>query len=155
MHYQNKNAKQLDPTKSVQYYNTACFEQFEGVSCLFLASAYFDGTLFPKNVTKGNEMMQRACTTGYTSACLRIAEWNLSGDSRSKTKKNVAKGLEIMDRACTKARYEYACFDLEELMTTGTLDHNAKIKGIKKDRKQAAEYHAKGCALAPKSRQCK
>lgn len=149
MHYNSKNAGEYDPKQSAQYFNKACFEQFKGVSCTFLASAYFDGTLFPKSIAKGKAMMERACRTGHTSACTTIGKWHLTGDKRSGTPKDVAQGLEILDRACKKASYGYACFDLETIYKTG------KPKGIKRDKARAADYHGRGCALEPKAYQCK
>lgn len=156
-HYNNKSAKALDPKKSAQYYDKACFQLFDGSACSSLAEAYLDGTLFPKDVAKGVAHKERACRMGNTYSCVQIAEWQLRGDKRTKTAKDVDKGLETLDRACTKARYSYACFYLEELLTKGTMGGKAKgkISGIKPNPPRAAGYHAKGCALNPKAFECK
>lgn len=148
-YYRNKNAKAVDLDKSRTYYERSCFDQFQGTACMSLASGHLDGTLYPKNLAKGVAMQERACRTGYSYACTVMAKWHLEGDKRAGIDKDVAKGVEILDRACTKARYPYACFDLEEIYKTG------KPKGIKRDKARAADYHGRGCALEPKAFECK
>jgi hypothetical protein len=140
--HDSKNSGMLNPPKAVEYFKRACYDLFLGASCMFLSSKHLEGKGVPKDPRKAVALLERACNIGYASGCNRLGEWYLQGSSVAKVAKNPKKGIEVMKSACEQGKVGYSCLALAKYFTT------------KKD-PAAAQYKAKGCALEPKSFDCK
>jgi hypothetical protein len=140
--FDSKNSGMADPPKSAKYFERACYDLFTGASCVILGSKYLEGKGVPKNPTKAIALNMRACNIGYSSGCNNLGKWYLEGNPKAKIAKDAKKGIAVLKGACDQGKVGYSCLELAKYFTS------------KKD-PAAAEYKAKGCALEPKSFDCK
>ena len=140
--FESKNSGMLNPAKAVEYYKRACYDLYLGAACVHFSRKHLEGKGVAKDPAKAVALMMRACNLGYSSGCNTLGKWYLEGNPQAKIAKDPKRGIGVMKAACDEGKVGYSCLELAKYFTT------------KKD-PAAAEYKAKGCALEPKTFDCK